>query len=212
MNIHTFIGVFLPYFRRRRMKRFMAYFVPDEQTRILDVGGTAFNWVLCNCPSHITILNIRDPDASVSSRPNFEFVVGNALSLQYKDYSFDIAFSNSVIEHVSTFDHQKTFAKEVTRMSRNLWVQTPARSFFVEPHLLTPFIHFLPKSLQRSMIRNCTLWGLITRPHEKDVDKFLSEVRLLSYKEMKDLFPDCEILRERFLFFTKAYVACRRSP
>ena len=31
-------------------------------------------------------------------------------------------------------------------------------------------------------------------------------------EEMRRLFPDCEIRRERFLGFTKAYVAVRAAP
>ena len=30
------------------------------------------------------------------------------------------------------------------------------------------------------------------------------------YREMRELFPDCEILREKFLGFTKSYVAVRQ--
>jgi len=37
------------------------------------------------------------------------------------------------------------------------------------------------------------------------------EIRLLTYSEMKQLFPDCTILKERFLGFTKSYVAVRGS-
>jgi hypothetical protein len=38
---------------------------------------------------------------------------------------------------------------------------------------------------------------------------FLAEVRLLTYREVKELFPDCTILRERFFGMTKSYIAVR---
>ncbi len=38
----------------------------------------------------------------------------------------------------------------------------------------------------------------------------VDEIRLLTFKEMKSLFPDCEIIKERFLFFTKSYIAVRK--
>ena len=125
------------------------------------------------------------------------------------DRSFDICYSNSVIEHLFEFEQQKRFADELRRVGRRVWVQTPARSFFVEPHLVTPFIHYLPKRLQRKLLRNCTLWGWLTRPSRERVDEFLREVRLLGFREMKALFPDCRIERERFLGWTKAYIAVR---
>ena len=90
-----------------------------------------------------------------------------------------------------------------------MWVQTPARSFFFEPHLLAPFIHFLPLSWQRRLVRNFTLWGWITRPSQASVDRMLGELRLLDYAAFRELFSDCEIRRERFFGFTKAFVAVR---
>ena len=60
------------------------------------------------------------------------------------------------------------------------------------------------------MIRNCTICGLITRPNSRYIDKMISELRLLSYNEMQELFPDCEIIKEKFLGMTKAYIALRK--
>jgi hypothetical protein len=44
------------------------------------------------------------------------------------------------------------------------------------------------------------------------VEAFLDEVRLLTLDEMRVLFPDCTILRERFLGWTKSYIAVRTNP
>jgi hypothetical protein len=37
----------------------------------------------------------------------------------------------------------------------------------------------------------------------------IGEIRLLGRNEFQNLFPDCEIRRERFLLMTKSYVAVR---
>ena len=58
-------------------------------------------------------------------------------------------------------------------------------------------------------MRWCTGWGWLTRPTPERVDAFLDELRLLDAGQMQELFPDCEIRRERFLGLTKAYVAVR---
>ncbi len=50
---------------------------------------------------------------------------------------------------------------------------------------------------------------LCAKPTPEEREAFLDEVRLLSYREMRLLFPDCQILRERFLFLTKSYIAVR---
>ena len=94
-------------------------------------------------------------------------------------------------------------------MGGRLWVQTPAHEFFIEPHYVAPFVHWLPSRCEktRSWV---TPWGWLVRPNKKQVADRLDEIRLIRYGEMKALFPDCEILRERFCgVFTKSYIAFR---
>lgn len=212
MDIQKLYGVILPFFRRRRMAHFAKIFCPNANTQILDIGGYSSNWNLIGCRSKITLLNLDFESTHTSlAPPNFSFVKGDGTNLFYPDNSFDIVYSNSVIEHLYSYDKQLKFANEARRVSKNLWIQTPAKFFFVEPHLITPFIHFFPKQLQKRLIKNFSIWGLVTRPSQEQVDNFLNEVRLLTYKEMKDLFPDCEIYKEKFLFFTKSYIAIRKT-
>ena len=135
---------------------------------------------------------------------------GDGCNLSFADKAFDIGYSNSVIEHLGTFENQRRFASEVSRVARGVWVQTPAKAFFIEPHYLAPFVHWLPKSVRRRLIRWFTIWGLVTKPGPQQVDEILAEIRLLTRREMADLFPDCEIVTERFFFWPKAYVAVRR--
>lgn len=208
MNIHTAYGWFLPWFRRRRMRRFLLWSRPASTTKILDVGGYAHCWSIESCPAQITILNLDVAEGQDAKEP-YKLVKGDGRSLEFPDQTFDIACSNSVIEHLSTFADQEKFAREVRRVGRRVWVQTPARWFPIEPHLLTPCIHYLPKKWQRKLVRNFTVWGLITRPSQKQVDDFLAEVRLLTMEEMRRPFPDCQIRRERFLGLTKAIIAVR---
>jgi hypothetical protein len=52
----------------------------------------------------------------------------------------------------------------------------------------------------------------VCRPGPAEVDTFLDEVRLLTLAEMRTLFPDCTLLRERFCGMTKSYIAVRSRP
>jgi hypothetical protein len=209
MDIHSVYGLFLRPFRRRRMQAFQSSFRPGESTTILDVGGTPFNWELAGIRSQLTLLNLSPPEGVEALPANYRFVEGSGTQLEFADGAFDVAFSNSVIEHLASWERQRAFASEIRRAARGLWVQTPARGFPIEPHLITPFLHYLPLAWQRRLLRNFSVWGLIARPSREAVDDFLRQTRLLGYREMRELFPDCEIRRERFLGLTKSYVAVR---
>jgi hypothetical protein len=192
------------------MEAFVETFRPGPETRILDVGGTPLNWTIVRTPARVTLVNVYDVDME-GAPPNVELVRGDGTDLPFEDGSFDIAYSNSVIEHLGTAGAQERFASELRRVGRGVWVQTPAASFPVEAHLLTPLVHYLPKGWQRRVVRRGTVWGLLTRPEPQRVDDLLDELRLLGRRDMARLFPDCEIRRERLLGLTKAYVAVRRG-
>lgn len=210
IDIHSVYRFFMKFFRKPRMRVFMRTFCPTAKTTILDVGGTPYNWDLIQCQSRIVLFNLDVPAKIPPASPsNYRYVGGSGTKLPYMDASYDIAYSNSVIEHVRTFEEQMKFASEIRRVGRKIWVQTPARSFFMEPHFVTPFIHFLPRRWQRRLLRNFTVWGWFTRPTPQQVDEFLQEIRLLNFREMQQLFPDCRIYKEKFLFMTKSYIAVR---
>ena len=191
------------------MRRFREAMSPDGETRILDVGGTPFNWQLLGGDYGVTLLNLRAPEDVSELDSRFSFVEGDGTRLDYPDGAFEIVFSNSVIEHLFTHEKQQLFAAELRRVGRKLWVQTPARWFPLEPHFLTPLVHYLPLRWQRRLVRNFTVLGWFTRPSQAEVDQLLDSLRLLTYSEFQDLFPDCRIVKERFLFLTKSFVAVR---
>lgn len=193
------------------MRRFVASVCPQPGERLLDIGGTAGFWAESKLNAELTLLN-RDQMAAGSIPATVQFVQGDGCALPFEDGAFEIVFSNSVIEHIGTWARQQAFASEARRCGRRLWIQTPAREFFIEPHLIAPFFHWLPRPWQRRLMRNFTLRGWIERPDQAAVDSFLEEVRLLTLSEMQALFPDCTILRERFLGTTKSYIAFRPAP
>ena len=60
-------------------------------------------------------------------------------------------------------------------------------------------------------MRWLTPWGLLQKPSQEEIDEAVRTTRLLSKREMRLLFPDCEILTEHFLgVLPKSYIAVRR--
>lgn len=200
-------------FRVERMRRFEREFRVTGRTRILDIGGTPLNWSLLTCRPQVTILNLPRAQETLG-RPNLSFVAGDGCRLPFAAGSFDIAFANSVIEHVGGAAAQQAFAREVARVAPRYYVQTPNRSFPVEQHLLTPFLHYLPGSWQRAIAPRFTVWALIVRPSPDRRDYYLhhilDEVRLLDAASMRALFPGAAIATERFLGLPKSVIAIRR--
>jgi hypothetical protein len=211
MTSHELYGWLSPWFRERRLRRLHALL--GRLDTVLDVGGYPWCWNDPLVPrERITLLNLEiRPDIRAAAQ-GFQLQQGDGCALPYADRAFDLLFSNSVIEHVGSWERQQEFAREARRVGQRLWVQTPAREFFLEPHFLTPFIHWLPLGVQQRLMRNFTLRGWIDRPDPDAARAFAAELRLLTFAEMRSLFPDCTILRERFLGFTKSYIAVRSSP
>jgi len=197
--------------RARRMTRCVEALGIGQDTRVLDVGGTLEIWRLAPVKPKLVILN--EPRAGEDSE-GVPVVFADGCSLPFRDGSFDVVFSNSVIEHVGDAGNQARFAAEAMRVGRAYWVQTPNRRYFLETHLLTPFVHWLPRCWQRRIIRWGTVWEWIVRPspdrREYYLDHYLTRVRLLTAREFGRLFPGARILRERSLGWTKSLVALRR--
>jgi hypothetical protein len=195
------------------MRRFARAFEITSETRILDVGGTPFNWSFLDVQPRVSLVNM--PLARADFDESFTCVFADGRRLPFRDSAFDIVFSNSVIEHVGNEESQRRFADEITRVGRAYWVQTPNRRFPVEPHMMTPFLHFLPAVWQRRMVRKFTVWALIERPSsdrwEFYIEHYLRDIRLLDSGDLRRLFPGAKIVRERLAGLTKSLIAVRRA-
>lgn len=183
------------YFRKRRFKNFLS----DYQScrTILDIGGEHYTWPIIGRTDGITLVNVRIPEVT----DGFPYIVGSGCELPFADKSFDLAFSNSVIEHVGSEENQFRFAREMMRVGKKIYCQTPSRLFPIDPHLSMPFLHWLPSSwLKPGFLRYFTLNGwLLKRRYEYDVT-------WISKRKLEKMFPDCKIRTERFLFLPKSFI------
>ncbi len=205
-RLHQPIG---RYFRSRRFRRFAHAFSISRETRVVDIGGTAYYWDFFKPLPRIVIVNLTKPD---HADRRFQWVVADARRLPFRDRTFDLAFANSVVEHIPGQENRVAFAAETERVSRGYYVQTPHRWFPIEPHLYTPFIHYLPKSLQRPLLRNFTVWGILHRPTPQGCDDFLRDIDLLTTPELQELFPNATIWKERAIGLLKSIAAVHVGP
>ncbi len=200
--------------RGKRHERFLQELAPRVGESMIDVGGYPTYWTAYPMPvKRIDCVNLHQYDWPAEQYPehNIGSLIGDGCALTMPDQCYDIAFSNSVIEHVGDLAAQKKFALEMRRVGRRLWVQTPAYECPLEPHFLAPFIHWLSPAWRKRLARNFTLWGWMERPTKTDVEELVDFTQLLTKGQMREMFPDCEIITERLLWvFPKSHVAIRR--
>jgi SAM-dependent methyltransferase len=177
--------------RARRHERFFALTGLPAGARVLDVGCGALGLRGLEPALDITGVDLAE-------RPDYPgpFVRADAADgLPFAEDEFDLVYSSSVIEHV-TPARRAAFAAEVIRVGKGWFVQTPARSFPIEPHSLLPFAHWLPPRTRRCYWRYGAAGGW-------------EEIELLGRRELEALFGPA--LAERFGPFVKSWV-CVRAP
>jgi Methyltransferase domain len=182
--------------------------------RIADIGGTEYYWdifgsYVADNPVEITLLNL---DAQPVRSGKFISAKADATNLsEFADNSFDIVHSNSVIEHVGSWDRMSQMAHHVRRLAPVYFVQTPNFWFPYEPHFRCPFFHWLPEQARAELLMTFNL-GFGGRRTEYDAAmRGVQSTYILGRRQFETLFPDAEIVRERALGLTKSLMAIRKS-
>lgn len=196
-------------FRNKRFQFFLSLLqsLPKPIT-ILDIGGTVHFWEAMDFKEpdvHIILLNLETIE---NLQPPFSSVKGDATNLSnFADKSVDIVFSNSVIEHLFTWENQQKMASEVQRVGKYHFIQTPNYWFPIEPHWVFPFFQYFPKTIQYWLTQQFQLGHIPRKPSYAEAKNQVDEIRLLSHKEYRILFPHSRIYCEKFAGFTKSFIA-----
>jgi len=194
--------------RARRHQLFMTVARPRPGDTVLDVGATdhglyganllerAYPW-----PERITAVALEPLDQFRRTFPEVTVVQADGRELPFPDASFDLVYSNAVLEHVGDAEAQRAFLSELTRVGRRvLFVTTPTRWFPVDSHTLVPFAHWLPARMRDAVYARLGVG-----------DYVIGRLRLLTPGELRRLatragWPAHSVTRRRFLGLTSVLV------
>jgi hypothetical protein len=179
---------------------------------VIDLGGTADSWLRAPVrPASVHVVNL-EPDLGTELPGWIRSEQGDACDLppHVGQGSYDLVFSNSVIEHVGGHVQRMRFAESVHKLASLHWVQTPYRYFPVEPHWLFPGFQFMPLAARARISAAWPLSHTKSANREEGLDAAMG-VELLSRSEMAYYFPSSVIRQERFSGLTKSLIATKRA-
>ncbi len=196
--------------RAKRFERFRELLSRlPRPVKILDIGGTNFFWqstgLAGDADYQVTLLNL---EAEEQVHANIASLAGDATDLSgFADGAFDVISSNSVIEHLYTFERQQQMAEEVRLAAPNYWVQTPNFWFPIEPHFHFVGWQWLPESVRVGILRRKRCGWRGKTPDPEAARDIVSEVRLMTRAEIARAFPDAAIQAQRMLGLVKSWIA-----
>ncbi len=174
---------------------------------ILDIGGTQEFWslMLPGDPGDIRVTLLNLEHQRVSSR-HFVSASGDARAMpQFADRSFDVVFSNSVIEHVGSYVEQAKMAAEIRRVGKRYFVQTPNKRFPLEPHFLFPWFQYLPAAIRGGMLQRFNVGWYQRIPDAAAARAEVDSIQLLTRRRFVSLFPGAGLHVERFAGLAKSF-------
>ncbi len=196
--------------RRKRFSLFLSLLATVKgHVDVLDIGGTQAFWTLMtgDDPGDVTVTLLNIEHQEVAS-DQFVSAVGDARNMpRFGTKSFDIVFSNSVIEHVGTYSDQRRMANEVMRVGKRYFIQTPNKRFPLEPHFLFPWFQYLPAEVRAQMVHRFDVGWYKRIPDLAAARAEVDSVRLMTRREFAALFPGSSIHVERMGGLAKSFIA-----
>jgi Methyltransferase domain len=197
--------------RARRLHAMEQLLALPPNARVLDLGCNLEMWSLSSRPYRVVLLNLS-PDKAVFQRPwlwprngtTWQVQAADATDLSmYSDGSFDLVFSNSLIEHLPASKFE-SFAGEVARVGRRYWVQTPDPSFPIEPHTRLPFFWFYPRAARAWIAKR-----IDQRKRDEPWHCPIEETSAVRLAQLRRLFPHGPVYTERLFGLSKSWAAYR---
>jgi hypothetical protein len=195
--------------RARRWDWFADAFPGIGSMSVIDLGGTAEAWQRAPIhPARVHVVNLESPPEEMPDWIRADQADACSLPPRISDGTYDLVFSNSVIEHVGGHVQRMRFAEAVHKLAERHWVQTPYRYFPIEPHWLFPGFQFLPLAVRAELSRRWPLAHTLSESWDDGLSAAMS-VELLSRAEMAFYFPDSTLRFERMIGAVKSLIAVR---
>jgi len=103
------------------------------------------------------------------------------------EFSSDLVISSATIEHVGNTLNQEKMIKNIIKLTKKIFIITTPNKFYpIELHTKIPFIHWLPKSIYRRILK---FLGLSFYADENNLN-------LLTVNELKKMLDDKKITYE----------------
>lgn len=183
--------------------------------RIIDLGGTPDYWQISPAfrdRPEISVL-VVNLVPFVSDDPRITCVVGDATDLSiHADNAFDLVHSNSVIEHVGPWGTKQRMAREIRRLAPHYYIQAPNYGFPYEFHTRMIGFHWLPKPVRRLLVRTVACGHYPRARNAEEARAYVEDAGSMTGRQMRRLFPDAEIRREKFMGLTKSWMAIKTRP
>lgn len=140
--------------REKQFGTFWKLIKPTKKSTVLDVGVRAdetlsdSNFFEKRYPFKKKLIALSIEDCSNLQRlyPKITFKkIMRNRSLPFRNKQFDVVVSWATLEHVGTRREQKNFLSELFRVGKKVFITTPNKMFFYDPHTNLFFIHWLPR-------------------------------------------------------------------
>lgn len=175
--------------RTSQYKIFNNLIKPNEDDLVLDVGVSSMEIYddsnmlekLYPYPQNLTAATIEDCKVLKKLYPKINAVQTKpGEKLPFKKNQFDIVTSWATLEHVGDEEDQRFFLSELSRVGKRIFLTTPYKYCFYEPHSGVFFLHWLPDKWFRAILRfrGKDFWA-----NEKNL-------RPLSLKSLQKIFPN----------------------